>query len=464
MPTPDFETYDYDVIIIGAGGSGLRAAIEAKERGLRVALVCKSLLGKAHTVMAEGGMAAAMGHVWPEDNWQVHFRDTMRGGKMLNNWRMAQIHAMEAPDRVYELERWGALFDRTKDGRITQRDFGGHRYARLAHVGDRTGLELIRTLQQKVVSMGTDVFMETKILRLLARRRGPDLGRRGLQAPDRRDGPLHRQGLRARHRLHRQVVEVHVELVGVGRRRSRHGHLGRGRRHRHGVRAVPPDRHGVAALGARHPRDRGRARRRRRAAQLRGQALHVRLRGPHVPGRDGGDRRGSRRLVRRPHQLPAHARPPPPRRGGPRHQLRGQGRPRHPARRRLPRHRVAPHARVHPAPAPVDVPPVHGTGRRRHHGGADGGRADLPLHDGRGARRRRDAGRHRPRPVRHRRGVGRHARRQPPGRQLALRPHRLRPPGRHRCVRLRGGPHRHAERRRGGGHLGHRRGLRPLRA
>src|SRR5271155_5126313 len=167
MPTPDFETYDYDVVIIGAGGSGLRAAIEAKERGLRVAIVCKSLLGKAHTVMAEGGMAAAMGHVWPEDNWKVHFRDTMRGGKMLNNWRMAQIHAMEAPDRVYELERWGALFDRTKDGRIPQRDFGVHRFARLAHVGDRTGLELIRTLQQKVVSMGTDVFMECKVLRLL---------------------------------------------------------------------------------------------------------------------------------------------------------------------------------------------------------------------------------------------------------------------------------------------------------
>src|SRR6202161_4968883 len=183
MPTPDFETYDYDVIIIGAGGSGLRAAIEAKERGLRVALVCKSLLGKAHTVMAEGGMAAAMGNVWTEDNWQVHFRDTMRGGKMLNNWRMAQIHAQEAPDRVYELERWGALFDRTKDGRITQRDFGGHRYARLAHVGDRTGLELIRTLQQKVVSMGTDVFMETKILRLLPDAEGRISGAVGYRRP-----------------------------------------------------------------------------------------------------------------------------------------------------------------------------------------------------------------------------------------------------------------------------------------
>ncbi|HLI74761.1 MAG TPA: fumarate reductase/succinate dehydrogenase flavoprotein subunit [Acidimicrobiales bacterium] len=163
----DLETHDFDVVVIGAGGAGLRAAIEAKEQGLRTALVCKSLLGKAHTVMAEGGAAAAMGNVWPQDNWQVHFRDTMRGGKMLNNWRMAQLHAQEAPDRIYELERWGALFDRTADGRILQRDFGGHRYARLAHVGDRTGLELIRTLQQRAVALGIDVFMECKILRLV---------------------------------------------------------------------------------------------------------------------------------------------------------------------------------------------------------------------------------------------------------------------------------------------------------
>jgi succinate dehydrogenase / fumarate reductase flavoprotein subunit len=161
------EVHDFDVVVIGAGGAGLRAAVEAKERGLRTALICKSLLGKAHTVMAEGGAAAAMGNVWPEDNWQVHFRDTMRGGKMLNNWRMAQLHAQESPDRIYELERWGALFDRTKDGRILQRDFGGHRYARLAHVGDRTGLELIRTLQQRAVALGLEVFMECKILRLL---------------------------------------------------------------------------------------------------------------------------------------------------------------------------------------------------------------------------------------------------------------------------------------------------------
>jgi len=162
-----YEHHDYDVLIIGAGGAGLRAAIEAKQQGLSVALVTKSLLGKAHTVMAEGGMAAALGNVYEEDNWKVHFRDTMRGGKYLNNYRMAELHAKEAPDRVLELEQWGALFDRTKDGKILQRDFGGHRYARLAHVGDRTGLELIRTLQQKVVSMGTDVFMECKVLKLV---------------------------------------------------------------------------------------------------------------------------------------------------------------------------------------------------------------------------------------------------------------------------------------------------------
>src|SRR5438105_1498819 len=147
MANHDYEVHEHDVIVIGAGGAGLRAAIEAAAQGVSIGLVCKSLLGKAHTVMAEGGIAAALGNVWPEDNWQVHFRDTMRGGKMLNNWRMAQLHAQEAPERVLELERWGALFDRTKDGRILQRDFGGHRYARLAHVGDRTGLEMIRTLQ-----------------------------------------------------------------------------------------------------------------------------------------------------------------------------------------------------------------------------------------------------------------------------------------------------------------------------
>src|SRR3954462_4091207 len=161
------EKHRYDVVVIGAGGSGLRAAIAAHEAGAKVAVVCKSLLGKAHTVMAVGGAAAALGNLWPDDSWQVHFRDTMRGGKMLNNWRVAQLHAQEAPERGLELEDWGALFDRTQDGLISQRDFGGHRYARLAHVGDRTGLEMIRTLQQRAVALNIDVFMECTVTELL---------------------------------------------------------------------------------------------------------------------------------------------------------------------------------------------------------------------------------------------------------------------------------------------------------
>src|ERR1700741_3039374 len=156
MATPestDIERYSYDVVVIGAGGSGLRAAISARARGQKTAIISKSLFGKAHTARAEGGAAAAMGNVNPNDNWLVHFRDTMRGGKFLNNPRMAELHAKEAPDRVWELEAWGALFDRTKEGKISQRNFGGHEYPRLAHVGDRTGLEMIRTLQQRVVAV-----------------------------------------------------------------------------------------------------------------------------------------------------------------------------------------------------------------------------------------------------------------------------------------------------------------------
>lgn len=188
---------EWDVVVVGAGGAGLRAAIEARERGARTAVICKSLFGKAHTVMAEGGIAAAMANVNEHDNWQVHFRDTLRGGKFLNQWRMAELHAQEAPERVWELETWGALFDRTKDGKISQRNFGGHEYPRLAHVGDRTGLELIRTLQQKIVSLQQEderetgdpesrlkVFQECTVTRIL--KDGADVS--GVFAYDRESG------------------------------------------------------------------------------------------------------------------------------------------------------------------------------------------------------------------------------------------------------------------------------------
>src|SRR4029077_1996642 len=167
LVTIEYETHDHDVLIIGAGGAGLRAALGAMEQGANVGVVCKSLLGKAHTVMAEGGIAAAMANVDKADDWRTHFRDTMRGGKLLNNWRMAQLHAQEAPDRVRELEQWGALFDRTENGEILQRAFGGHTFKRLCHVGDRTGLEMIRTLQDRGVHQGIDVYMECTVTRLL---------------------------------------------------------------------------------------------------------------------------------------------------------------------------------------------------------------------------------------------------------------------------------------------------------
>jgi len=184
---PSHATYSYDVLVIGAGGAGLRAAIEAANAGVSVGLICKSLLGKAHTVMAEGGMAAALSHNDDRDSWKVHFADTMRGGQYVNNWRMAEIHAKEAPDRVRELEAWGAVFDRTPDGRINQRNFGGHRYPRLAHVGDRTGLELIRTLQDHTTYLGATVHMEHTVIELIL-----DGGRAaGVLAYDRERGRFH---------------------------------------------------------------------------------------------------------------------------------------------------------------------------------------------------------------------------------------------------------------------------------
>src|SRR5258708_25306704 len=167
MDIKEIQTIEHDVLVVGAGGAGIRAAIECAQLGLNTGMISKSLLGKAHTVMAEGGVAAAMGKVDKRDNWKIHFRDTMRGGKFLNQWRMAQLHAHQAPDRVRELEGWGAVFDRTPDGRINQRNFGGHRYPRLAHVGDRTGLELIRTLQDHATYLGITVHMEHTVIELL---------------------------------------------------------------------------------------------------------------------------------------------------------------------------------------------------------------------------------------------------------------------------------------------------------
>ncbi len=321
------ERQEWDVVVVGAGGAGLRAAIEARERGARTAVICKSLFGKAHTVMAEGGIAAAMGNVNAGDNWQVHFRDTMRGGKFLNQWRMAELHAQEAPDRVWELETWGALFDRTKDGRISQRNFGGHEYPRLAHVGDRTGLELIRTLQQKIVSLQQEdfketgdyesrlkVFQECTVTRVLKDERTPRVGL-GVFCYERESGRF----------FVLEAPAVVLATGGIGKsfkvtsnswEYTGDGHAlallaGRAAAE-HGVRAVPPDGHGLAAVGEGHPRHRVGARRRRGAAQLRGQAVHVRLHPRRLQGEVRPVGGGGRPLVRGPGPQPAPARAAPP--------------------------------------------------------------------------------------------------------------------------------------------------------
>ena len=216
---PEYQTHEHDVLVIGAGGAGLRAAIEASAGGVSVGLVCKSLLGKAHTVMAEGGIAAALANVDDRDNWKVHFADTMRGGQYVNNWRMAELHAKEAPDRVRELEAWGAMFDRTKDGRILQRNFGGHRYPRLAHVGDRTGLEMIRTLQDHGIHQGIDVHMECTVISAAQGRRSRRRRVR-LRARARPVQAVQSEGGRAGDGRHRPRLQDHQQQLGVHRRRS----------------------------------------------------------------------------------------------------------------------------------------------------------------------------------------------------------------------------------------------------
>jgi succinate dehydrogenase / fumarate reductase flavoprotein subunit len=297
----EYQTFEHDVLVIGAGGAGLRAAIEASAGGVKVGVVSKSLLGKAHTVMAEGGMAAAMGNVDDRDNWRVHFADTMRGGQYLNYPRMAELHAKEAPARVRELEAWGALFDRTKDGRILQRNFGGHRYPRLAHVGDRTGLEMIRTLQDHGIHQGIDFHMECTVITLLVNA-GRVVGAFGYDRERGRYKLFHAKAVvLATGGIGRayKITSNSWEYTGDGH--SLAYHAGR-HAARHGVRAVPSHRHGLAAQRARHPGHRRRARRRRRSAEQPGQALHVRrysgelqeLRPPTLPKKAGATRRATR--------------------------------------------------------------------------------------------------------------------------------------------------------------------------
>ncbi len=429
----------YDVLIVGAGGAGLRAAIEAANSGVSVGLICKSLLGKAHTVMAEGGMAAAMAHNDDRDSWKVHFADTMRGGQYVNNWRMAEIHAKEAPDRVRELEGWGAVFDRTPDGRINQRNFGGHRYPRLAHVGDRTGLELIRTLQDHAVYTGMTVHMEHTVIELLL-----DGGRAaGVLAYDREQGRFHVFSAKA----------IVLATGGIGRayKITSNSWEGTGDGHALAYRAGaelidmefiqfhptgmvwPPSVQG-------HPGHGRRARRGRRPQEQRGPPLHVRRHPGQLQAADGLGSRGGLALHAAGQERPPSAGAADARPRGPLHQPRGEGRARLPARRRVPGHRVdqgedqglrGPHQ----AQAPEHVPPVQGAGRPRHHEGADGSGADHALRDGRHPRGRRLADVHHSGPVRGRRVRVGHQRRQPPGRQLAVGPHRVRQARR----RVRGG-------------------------
>ncbi len=432
---PDHETHEHDVLVIGAGGAGLRAAIEAAAGGLSVGLVCKSLLGKAHTVMAEGGIAAAMANVDDRDSWKVHFADTMRGGQYLNNWRMAELHAKEAPDRVRELEAWGAVFDRTKDGRILQRNFGGHRYPRLAHVGDRTGLEMIRTLQDHGVHQGIDVHMERTIITLL------DDGERiaGAFGYDRERGRpsrLQGQGGRARDRRRRPRLQDHQQQLGVHRRRPRAG-LRRGRRaDGHGVHPVPPDRDGLAAVACRGilvtegVRGEGGVLRNKRR-----QALHVRRHPRELQSADRRQRGRGLALHPRATRTRGARRSSSPATTWRAASCARSRRPRQPARRRLPRHRLDQGARpqrgrAHQEEAPEHVPPVQGAGRHRHHRGPDGGRPDHALHHGRRPRRRRLADVDGAGPVRGGRVRGGPARRQSAGRQLAVGPAGVRQAGR----------------------------------
>ena len=337
----EYETHDYDVLVIGAGGAGLRAAIEASAKGVKTALVCKSLLGKAHTVMAEGGIAAALGNVWTEDNWKVHFRDTMRGGKFLNDWRMAELHAQEAPERVLELEEWGAVFDRTKDGLILQRNFGGHRYARLAHVGDRTGLEMIRTLQEHGVARASTSTWSARSQRcsrtaIASRARSATGARAVARASSRAKAVVLATGgvgKAARSRrtrgstpatASRMALDAGAELIDMEFTQF----------HPTGM-VWPPSVRGI--LVTEGVRGDGGMLKNTKGERFMFNYIPEFFRAGDGRHRGGGRRAGTRTRTQPPHAGAAHAR-----RGRARDQRRGQGRPRLAARRRLPRHRVAP--------------------------------------------------------------------------------------------------------------------------
>jgi len=426
----DIQTHEHDVLVIGAGGAGLRAAIEASSAGVSVGLICKSLLGKAHTVMAEGGVAAAMANVDDRDSWKVHFADTMRGGQYLNNWRMAQLHAQQAPDRVRELEAWGAVFDRTKDGKILQRNFGGHRYPRLAHVGDRTGLEMIRTLQDHGIHTGMTVYMEHTVAALI--KDGNRVA--GCVGYDREKGYL---------RVFRAKAIV-LATGGVGRAfkitSNSWEYTGDGHAlaYQAGADLVdmefvqfhptgmvwPPSVRGI--LVTEGVRGEGGVLRNKDGKRF----MFDDIPDNYKPQTADNPEEGWRYVIgdkqaRRPPELLTRD---------------------HVARcinREVKAGRGSPHGGVfldiawikekipqcagaHSQEAALNVPPVQAAGRPRHHHGADGGGPDHPLHHGRREGRRRHADVHGAGAVRRGRSRGRSARRESVGRQLAERSARLR--------------------------------------